>query len=131
MTKTVQEMTNQEIFDIVAAHLIKQNRRSMRDGRCVYRGENGDMCAVGCLIKDEFYTSALEDHNFFEDSVREAVAKSLSLNELSLGSDTYKLLLALQSLHDRLTHPHTFEERLAKLAIRFKLTPYSVPAETF
>lgn len=122
-------MTNQEIFDIVAAHLIKQNRRSMRDDCCMYRGDNGDMCAVGCLIKDEFYTPKLERNKVFVVEVREAVAKSLSLNGVSLGSDTYKLLDALQGLHDKFP-PYKFEKILTEIAIRFKLTPYSVPAET-
>lgn len=59
-------MTRQEIFDKVVKHLLKQGEKSatIREDegtRCLYRGPNGLMCAVGCLIPDEEYTDFMED----------------------------------------------------------------------
>lgn len=34
-------MTNQETFDRVAEHLLKQDAKSLRHGACAYRGDAG------------------------------------------------------------------------------------------
>lgn len=55
-------MNNQEIFDTVATHIIKQGKPSVNaSGRCMYRGEDDTMCAVGALIPDEVYHDDIED----------------------------------------------------------------------
>ncbi len=54
-------MTEQEIFDTVAIHLIKQGKQSADAfGNCLYRGPEGLKCAVGCLIPDEVYQRNME-----------------------------------------------------------------------
>lgn len=54
-------MTNQEIFDKVATHLLMQGKKSMNDrGECVYRNAAGRKCAVGCLIPEELYSNEFE-----------------------------------------------------------------------
>ena len=53
-------MTNQQIFNKVAKHLLKQGRRARDGNGCAYRGENGTKCAVGCLIPDALYDDRLE-----------------------------------------------------------------------
>lgn len=63
-------MNKQEIFDTVVNHIANQKHRSMATIKlgaidetiyiCAYRGTHGDMCAVGCLIKDEDYTPEME-----------------------------------------------------------------------
>lgn len=54
-------MDAQEIFDKVATHLFAQGEKAISgDGSCVYRGADGAMCAVGCLIPNEVYTPAME-----------------------------------------------------------------------
>ena len=46
----------QELFDKIATHLLTQGARSENSlGKCLYRGEFGRKCAVGCLISDEEY----------------------------------------------------------------------------
>jgi len=52
--------TPQEIFDIVATHLLKQNRRAKDGFSCRYRGDEGTKCAVGCLIDDQHYNVDME-----------------------------------------------------------------------
>jgi hypothetical protein len=97
-------LTAQEVFDKVVAHLRKQNKKSLisfpdDDGittRCRYRGPDGLMCAVGCLITDEEYNPKWDhDHgsaviDLFEcQSFRDRV-----------GGNNAALLSDLQCLHD-------------------------------
>lgn len=57
------ELTSQEIFDTVAAHLIKQGHKSKRsDNFCLYRGPDGDKCAIGILITDDEYSQEMESN---------------------------------------------------------------------
>lgn len=53
-------LTLQETFDKVAAHLLKQNQKAVRDGECVYGSPEGLSCAVGCLIKPELQDGSFE-----------------------------------------------------------------------
>lgn len=57
--------TPQEVFDFVAAHLLKQNEMSVHQrghtGGCRYRSPDMERsCAVGCLIPDEAYGEWME-----------------------------------------------------------------------
>lgn len=54
--------TLQEIFDIVANHLLTQGKKSMDStGRfCNYRGKDGTKCAAGVLIPDDQYCRHFE-----------------------------------------------------------------------
>lgn len=53
-------MTLQETFDKVVNGLRKQGCRSLKNGRCRYRGDNGRKCAVGMVIPDEDYNPDME-----------------------------------------------------------------------
>ncbi len=60
------DMTPQEIFDKVVNHLRAQGAKSEMDHpvaglMCAYRGIQGRMCAVGCLIPDADYLPTMED----------------------------------------------------------------------
>lgn len=53
-----EDMTAQQVFDLVAVHLIRQNRRSVSGDvggshLCVYQSSDGLQCAAGILIKPE------------------------------------------------------------------------------
>lgn len=53
--------TEQQIFDQVVLQMIKQGRRSvLANGLCKYRGNDGAMCAAGCLIADDEYKVAFD-----------------------------------------------------------------------
>lgn len=52
--------TEQETFDFVAQHLIRQGIRSIYEGKCMYRSPDNHKCAIGCLIPDEKYRSSME-----------------------------------------------------------------------
>lgn len=69
-------MTNQEIFDKVATHLLSQGKRSALGGvGCAYRGDGGLQCAIGCLIPDELYRYELEGWGAAFCTVGAVVAK--------------------------------------------------------
>ncbi len=55
-------MTNQEILDKVANHLLTQNEKAYDDSThsCSYLDSEGRKCAVGCLIPDDQYSKKLE-----------------------------------------------------------------------
>lgn len=121
-------MTNQEIFDKVAAHL-KQQGFSATDGygHCRYRGPNGSMCAVGCLIPDEYYCPSMEglgvaylqgNNELFQEFTRKT--------KLYSNNQTLNLLSMLQEIHDQAA-PHDLNwldyvrVRLQDLASKFDL----------
>lgn len=85
-------MTDQEVFDTVAKHLLTQKRKSVDRGRCLYKSNDGAMCAVGCLIPESMYQREMEGHHV-EDAV---VGKTLSL----LGINIH-LAQKLQGVHDQ------------------------------
>ena len=88
--KTLPEATAQQVFDQVAKHLLKQKSRSLsRDGFCVYRSDDGMMCAAGCLIGPKEYRKTFEGYNWQELVDREQVCS------------THKTLIReLQVIHD-------------------------------
>jgi hypothetical protein len=57
---TLEEATEQEIFNQVAEHLLKQNQRSETLKQCYYR-YNGLSCAAGCLISDTEFDEIMKD----------------------------------------------------------------------
>lgn len=69
----MRNMTQQEVFDRVSAHLLKQMTRSSYESTCLYFGPQGANCAVGCLLPPEL-------RPFFEDD------KYTTLNYCTLGS---------------------------------------------
>jgi hypothetical protein len=102
----------QEIFDIVAEHLMKQGMPAVRDdvpdwrkpsgaSPCAYRSPDGLRCAVGVFIPDELYTPDLEG----ESSLHALAACGLiSEDERRDYIFHYKsrlhLLVKLQLVHD-------------------------------
>ena len=94
-------MTDLEIFDFVAAHLLRQGRRSMNQSGtiCAYRGGDGTSCAVGFLIKDEFYDPAMEGAQIVDNPMaRSAIVNSIGRR---LTKRTREALFELQVVHDR------------------------------
>jgi len=88
--------TREEIFDYVEARLKEQRCQSLSPdghnaGECAYRGEEGLMCAVGCLIGDDEYTSGMEGRlveDLTEDTLPDRLRPHVSM------------LQALQIFHD-------------------------------
>jgi hypothetical protein len=68
----------------------KQGVRAVDGFSCGYRGDNGTMCAVGCLIPDEHYSSEFEGYG----------ATTLTMQKQINVGDNIELLIDLQDAHD-------------------------------
>lgn len=108
-------MTAQEIFDTVAAHLLKQDCKSLgKNGGCAYRGKDGTMCAVGCLISGAEYDRKMEGFNAAHLYDKGLLPDGLGVH--------LSLLEALQIVHDEID-PVVWRRELIELAGRHGLSP--------
>lgn len=90
-------MDTQQIFNYVIPALIAQGGQSVDGGgACVYRGVDGRKCAIGMLIKDEFYKPELEGTSVAYPDVIAALHRS-GVNTQSNG----EFLHNLQCIHDK------------------------------
>jgi hypothetical protein len=109
-------MTQQEIFDKVARHLLTQKKRATVSGHCRYRTPDGCKCAIGCLISDEDYDPEFEGERVTHLLGRHAIP---SLENL----DCDRIFLSrLQVLHDT-GLPINWPKALHDFAISFCLSP--------
>jgi hypothetical protein len=92
-------MRDQDISQLIADHLTKQKKVSMGGFGCAYRGEGGASCAVGCLIKDEYYSKSLETQNAASPEVFNAIMLSIGPSA-SETPDLLNMLLEWQGYHD-------------------------------
>ena len=110
----------QAVFDKVVAHLRQQGEQSLGpDGACMYRGTEGRMCAVGCLIPDSEYSEGMEG--------RPVDALKLFRD---WSGDVISLLGRLQNAHDRclgVLPEARWEDRFRSIAADFGLV-YTAPA---
>jgi len=58
-------MTAQEVLNTMAAHLLKQGKKSIDadSAVCRYRSKDGLKCAVGALLTNKEYRPEMEGHN--------------------------------------------------------------------
>lgn len=104
-----ESMTRQEAFNKVYTHLLTQNSKSTNGGgTCMYRGENGCSCAVGCLITDEEYRPWMDGLEAIPEGYN-AGMKLVNTNAASLNGNGLlparlvphlDLLCDLQAIHD-------------------------------
>lgn len=94
-----------QVSMFIADHLVEQGKRSINTttNNCRYRGPEGAMCAVGCIIDDAHYDE--DNHegvNVSALKVAQAVAVSLHLNvnDMTYGSPMYYMLRTWQKYHD-------------------------------
>lgn len=117
-SRKLNKMTEQEVFDTVARHLLTQKEQCLIRGSfkdCAYRTEyeNGTVlyCAAGCLIEDEDYNIALEG-KAWDDLVYAGIMPDTHM----------RLIQKLQSIHDE-ESISSWRFSLMNLAIDFKLNP--------
>ena len=106
--------TAQEVFDIVAVHMLKQKSRSVNchpdsGDKCAYRGDDGRKCAAGCLIPDKVYDSKYED----------ILWQDLVLDH-DFPHNHAELIAKLQQIHD-CNHPLYWCSSLISLAKTYSL----------
>jgi hypothetical protein len=108
--KTLAAATAQQVFDQVATHLQTQGKVSQGAGGCVYRGPEGAMCAAGCLMADDEYQDAWENHTW------------VSLRFGGFVPDVHESLIAgLQYVHDDYD-PTNWPDALRQIAHEFNLS---------
>ena len=115
-------LTEQQVFDRVAKHLLTQNKKSGHwvcgtgFGRifdCLYRGPNGLKCAIGVLIPDEKYEPEFEGLGAINKELCAAAGIS------HIGKD---FLGDLQDIHDQ-HRPSRWAQKLRAFAKKHKLNP--------
>src|SRR5687768_4886687 len=116
----MEQLTDQQVFDAVATHLLTQNERSVGKSTCLYRdgiSKSGKQlkCAIGCLIPDEAYTPSIEGKSvaLLPDSVIAAAG---------LAQAEQELLVILQILHDDMAIID-WKYELREIAEKFELSP--------
>lgn len=108
------DATAQQVFDQVARHLLTQKAKSVNEAGCAYRGDNGLMCADGCLIADDEYKPEY-DSNFGGTSWNSLVGSG----EVPTRHEC--LIEVLQGIHD-VREVDTWEDCLYKVASDYNLT---------
>jgi len=111
--------TRQQMFDFMLNHLRNQGGPSVDDptgeaigdSACTYRGDNGRMCAIGCMVPDSSYKTAFEGL---------PAPEYLTKVGVTLDNETQDFLEVAQSkLHDGIAYVKldTFLMHLEKNAI--------------
>lgn len=108
--KTLNTATEQEVFDQVAEHLLKQNAQSRHALGCAYRGNDGLKCAAGCLIADDEYSEEFENKPWSE----------LGRNISNFPKKHSGLIQGLQAIHDT-RPPVCWPSHLQELAKEYGL----------
>lgn len=89
-------LTTQQIFDKVAEHLLTQKERSIKNGKCLYRGPYGLKCAIGALIPDELYKPEWDNECLNSDALPLDLFEAICINYEEQSNTLYYL----QDLHD-------------------------------
>ena len=113
-------LTDQQIFDKVAKHLLSQMEESKDETSCLYRGPDGLKCAIGCLIPDHLYSEKMEEldvYGLFSD-----FGDAMEQIGLRNSYETYQLLTSLQIIHDAFS-VEQWPSELVGLALRQNLDP--------
>ena len=115
-------MNRQMIYDMVRDHLMNQGKRAaqwrplLKKVECRYRGSNGTMCAIGCLIPDEKY-----DPSFEGRGVTGLPLDALVFAGVKDRSDV-RFLEDLQDIHDD-GAPASWARRFYDFAVEHGLRP--------
>lgn len=114
--------TPQQIFDVVVTHLAQQKKRSMFNGVCKYRFEEGDhtlKCAIGCLIPDNEYDASIEFNGYDQGMNVSRLMRDGYINVSDL--NTRNLLLSLQTAHDTCENVEDLRYDLYNIARNYDL----------
>jgi hypothetical protein len=110
------ECSDQEVFDFVAHHLLKQNQKCVfksiggqGSDTCLYR-HGGLACAAGCLFTDDQYSEDYDDGYSWTDLV----------DKYKLPDDHCELIMQLQGIHDDHVPPE-WPDQLSFMARAFGL----------
>ena len=91
----IDDISQLQIVEAVEEFLLKQNRASLYQNKCAYRGDNELKCAVGCLIPDPYYQQDMEDKG-----VEHLATAEINPKLRSFINRFIYVLGQLQSIHD-------------------------------
>jgi hypothetical protein len=121
--------TKQEVYNIVAAHLLSQAVKSTVDipsltmsrtlKTCVYKNPDGLTCSIGCLLGDSFTDDMNLEGGLY---VNGRVQKILSDKGYLTDNSDLLFLTHLQWVHD-MKDPGSWREALVKVAEEHGLQP--------
>jgi hypothetical protein len=116
-------LTNQEVFDRVAEHLLTQKQKAKDGLMCKYRTEDGRKCAIGCLIPDDLYEERWEGLSLSpgEREEREKDSTDFAVMLAKNVTGCYSLLRALQYCHDK-SYVEDWPNKLRALASDWDLS---------
>ncbi len=114
-------LTNQQIFNKVSKHLLKQNKQSSENQQCKYKmiiNSETLKCAVGCLIPEKLYISSIEGNSIATASHQLLVILHKSKIDII---NSKELLMELQNIYDY-ESPCSWKLKLKNIADKFSLT---------
>lgn len=117
----------QKVFDRVSIHLLTQRQMSLDgNGVCVYRGQNGMKCAIGCLIPDSVFNKSYEGSQILTlwlDHSNSKMVKYLQslINKKDTVEDIKMFYDRLQEIHDLYTVAN-WKFHLQRFANDYKLS---------
>lgn len=98
-TRMLEELTDQDVFDIAAWHLLEQGERASMGGACLYRSPDGRRCPVGWLIPNDEYRREFEGRSACR-LVDAAYGCGCSAPFVAFLRRFERLLTNLQKVHD-------------------------------
>ena len=115
-------MKQQEIFNKASAHLRSMDGPSLDDmgDSCMYRGEDGAMCAVGVFISDEHYYEDMEGRGIDGSNMRAREAVALSWGQDCLEDKQLDLLSDLQNAHDQGSRCEDWSDQIVRALERVR-----------
>lgn len=86
----------------IAQHLNTQRARAMGENSCVYKAEDGKMCAVGCLIDEDKYHAWMEGTGAYNLGIVKAISESqdVDLTRPPLATQSTHVMGYWQKYHD-------------------------------
>lgn len=119
------ELSAQEVYDTVVRHLAGMTKQSKEwnglYNTCKYRDDEGNSCAVGCLIHDDEYDPAMDGADG-STSVAGIYERNLLPHRLI---PHISLLTALQTVHDSESYwdddKEDMKARLLDIAVHIEL----------
>ena len=111
-----------KLINTIATHLAKQQKRSVTEKGCAYRGDGGTMCAVGCLIPDELYTDRIETLTYagiMSDDVTNDIQDHLLkilVEEPFTDAGAFEFYSAVQQFHDGVNYENCIDFPVFKQA---------------
>lgn len=115
----VMSLNRQLVFDTVAEHLLRQNRKSVNaaGGQCRYLSDDGCMCAIGMLLTK--HPREIEGLSVESPRVRNLMDPKYGVSH---SYDDVGFLGELQSIHDCLPVAR-WKHALGSFAVKYSLNP--------